>query len=209
MFKKKIQNNRGFTLVEMMVSVAIFSIVVMIALGAVLTILDANRKARTLTEVMNNLNFSVEMITRSFKTGVEPRYDSENKILYVSAIVLNEAGFNRETTRYRLSEVIDPNDTSNKIGTIEQCVSSDEGVVLDNRAQCPVGGLWTPITSDLVDIDSFNVAVDPPDGANFVQPRTQIVISGTAKVNEKISSGFSLQTSVSQRRLNIAGSELD
>ena len=62
--------NRGFTLIEMLVSVAIFSIVITIIMGTVVTIVDASRKARTMTEVMNNLNFSFESMTRTLKTAV-------------------------------------------------------------------------------------------------------------------------------------------
>lgn len=197
MSKNKLQNNKGFTLVEMMVSVAIFSIVVMISLGAILTILDANRKARTLTEVMNNLNFSIEMITRSLKTGVEPDYFLSDRILHVNAIVLDESGFQREKTRYWRDE------DQNGRGFIAQCVNTSEDVNCDPSQ-------WVPITSDLVDIESFEVLVVGGGSNNdLIQPRTQIVISGTVQVNEKISSSFSLQTSVSQRRLNIVGSELD
>jgi hypothetical protein len=59
----------------------------------------------------------------------------------------------------------------------------------------------------LVDVKEFNVGVFGKNDLN--QPRTQIFISGTVQVNEKISSSFSLQTTVSQRRLNLTGSELD
>jgi prepilin-type N-terminal cleavage/methylation domain-containing protein len=203
MKKNNLQNNKGFTLVEMMVSVAIFSIVVMIALGAILTILDANRKARTLTEVMNNLNFSVEMITRSLKTGVEPGYDGDGtRILYVNAIVLEESGFERERTRYRLVEEDDGSDGLK--GRIEHCADLNY-----SNMGCATNE-WSPITSELIDIDSFEVIVVGGGNNNdLIQPRTQIVVSGTVKVSEKISSSFSLQTSVSQRRLNLAGSELD
>ncbi len=199
MINKNLKNNRGFTLVEMMVSVAIFSIVVMIALGAILTILDANRKARTLTEVMSNLNFSVEMITRSLKTGVEPNY--QEGILSVGAIVLDEEGFKREKTRYKLS--VDNSDPDNSIGQIIQCVDKD---YTDNNCDADT---WVPVTSESVDVDKFEILVVGTDTEGLVQPRTQIIISGTVKVSEKISSSFSLQTSVSQRRLNILGSELD
>lgn len=195
--KTETKNNRGFTLVEMLVSVAIFSIVVLITLGAILTVLDANRKSRTLTEVMNNLNFSMEMITRSLKTGVEPNYTAG--VLYVDAIVLEEEGFQRERTRYKLST-----DGDGERGYISQCTNNDY-----TDWNCDASG-WSPITSDLVDIDKFEIMVVAPgknnDGA---QPRTQILIAGTVRINEKISSSFSLQTSVSQRRLNLTGSELD
>lgn len=193
MIRKNLQRKRGFTLVEMLVSVAIFSIVVMISLGAILTILDANRKARTLTEVMNNLNFSVETMTRSLKTGVEPA--SAGDILSVGAIILTEDGFAREKTRYRL------NKTADERGQIEQCISTNL-----SEATCD-SNKWFPITSELVDVKEFYAEVFGDVDLN--QPRTQIFISGTVKINEKISSNFSLQTTVSQRRLNLLGSELD
>lgn len=189
---KKENGKRGFTLIEMMVSVAIFSIVVMISLGAILTILDANRKARTLTEVMNNLNFSVEMITRSLKTGVEPVVSGDT--LEVGSIVLEEDGFQREKTSYKQSTA---GDGVRKY--ISQCVT-------DYELECGPDD-WTAITSDQVNIEKFDVFVIGTDDGN--QPRTQIFISGTVRINEKISSDFSLQTTVSQRRLNLTGSELE
>ncbi|MDB5224523.1 MAG: hypothetical protein JWO43_145 [Candidatus Adlerbacteria bacterium] len=60
---------RGFTLIEMMVSVAIFSIVMVVALGALLSMSVAARKAETLKSVVNNLNFSLDSMTRSIRTG--------------------------------------------------------------------------------------------------------------------------------------------
>lgn len=192
MIKNNLKNNKGFTLIEMMVSVAIFSIVMVIALGAILTILDSNRKARTLTEVMNNLNFSIETITRSLKTGVEPGYD--DGVLHVTAIVLDEEGFNREKTRYQLIE------TNDGRGYLAQCIDLNY-----TANDCPQSA-WLPITSELVDIESFEVVVS---GINdFNQPRTQLLVSGTVKVSEKISSSFTIQTTVSQRKLNLDGSEL-
>lgn len=191
-------SRRGFTLIELMVSVAIFSIVLMMALGTVLTIMDANRKARTLTEVMNNLNFSLESMTRSLKTGVEPELDTNSNppILRVVAIILEEdvAGdrFRREEIEYQLRDATDGR------GYIGRRVD---------------GGEWIPITSDQVDITRFNVTVAgtadcvPPAGCH--QPRTQISMEGDVRVNDKISSSFSLQTTVSQRKLNLEGSEVD
>lgn len=206
----KENSQKGFTLIEMMVSVSIFSIVVMIALGAILTVLDANRKARTLTEVMNNMNFSVEMITRSLKTGVEPYFEVLNTneegetlgVLSVGSIILDESGFQRERTRYRFMKDGDR-------GYIARCSNFDY-----NSSSCTEDE-WQPITSELVDVSRFDVTMvgaceqSPCSESDLIQPRTQIFISGTVQVNQNISSDFSLQTTVSQRRLNLQGSELD
>jgi len=204
MFKvnlKKENSKKGFTLIEMLVSVAIFSIVVVISLGAILTILDANRKARTLTEVMNNMNFSVEAITRSLKTGVEPEeIFTDGGTLIVKSIILDESGFKREITRYKFVNPVGPN------GMIVRCVNTSSSCSSDE---------WQPITSELVDINSFDFNViegcrrGDCTSVDGIQPRTQFFISGEVKINEKISSDFSLQTTVSQRRLNLPGSESD
>jgi len=184
----KKNTHKGFTLIEMMVSVSIFAIVLVVALGSILTILDSNRKARTLTEVMNNLNFSLETITRSVKTGVEPRIIGST--LEVVAIILAEDGFQRQTISYR------KNNTDSGRGFIERSVNN---------------GLWHPITSDLVHIESFIVTLHGVSAAgnidDFSQPRTQVTISGEVEVSETISSAFTVQTTISQRKLNLEGSE--
>ncbi|MFA5987507.1 MAG: type II secretion system protein, partial [Candidatus Paceibacterota bacterium] len=67
--KRKINKKAGFTLIEIMVSVAIFSVVMLIAIGALLSVNDSNRKARALRVVMDNLNFAVEDMSKKMRTG--------------------------------------------------------------------------------------------------------------------------------------------
>ncbi len=200
---KKENKQKGFTLIEMLVSVALFSIVVMISLGAILTILDANRKARTLTEVMSNLNFAVEMITRSLKTGVEPQNGQvDGGWVSVDSIVLSEddAGterFKRQKTRYKKME-------DSGRGYIAVCSDFD---FEDNG--CPSKD-WSAITSEMIDVQQFEtIVVGGGKNNDNTQPRVHIFLKGTVKINAKISSDFSLQTTVSQRRLNLVGSEAD
>lgn len=168
----------------MLVSVAIFSIVLLVAMGAILTILDANRKARTLTEVMNNLNFSFESVTRSIKTGTEPRIENGDE-LTVTAINLAADDFTRQTIAYR------HNTTESGRGVIERSVG---------------GGTWQPITSELVDITNFQAAVHGGNVA-FSQPRTVITVSGEVRASNDIRSSFDIQTTISQRKLNLENDE--
>lgn len=189
-------SQKGFTLIEMMVSVSIFAIVLVVALGSILTILDSNRKARTLTEVMNNLNFSLESITRSMKTGVDPALAEIGgiDILQVTAIVLSEDGFQRQLIEYRCLTT-----ESQPCGQ-----NSDGRGVVSRRVN---DGSWQPITSEFVDITAFEVTL--AGLADFNQPRTQITVGGEVAVNEQIRSEFTIQTTVSQRKLNLEGSEND
>lgn len=59
----------GFTLIEIIVAVSIFVIVIMIAVGAVLNAVDANRKAQNTNVIIDNLNLSFESMIRDLRTG--------------------------------------------------------------------------------------------------------------------------------------------
>lgn len=60
---------RGFTLIELIVSIGLFSVVMMISVGALLSLVEANRKARALQSVMNNLNVTLDGMVRAIRMG--------------------------------------------------------------------------------------------------------------------------------------------
>jgi len=62
-------SRRGFTLIEMIVSLAIFAIVAVVALGALMKIVSANKKAQSLQSAMTNINFALESISREMRVG--------------------------------------------------------------------------------------------------------------------------------------------
>ncbi|MGB4076232.1 MAG: type II secretion system protein [Minisyncoccia bacterium] len=61
---------RGYTLLEMIVAVGIFSIVMLTATGAFLTLIRLDREARLTNNVVTNLSFAVDSIARALRTGV-------------------------------------------------------------------------------------------------------------------------------------------
>lgn len=60
---------QGFSLIEIMVSLAIFAIVVVVATGALLTTIDATKKAQATQTVLTNLNLALEGMTREIRVG--------------------------------------------------------------------------------------------------------------------------------------------
>lgn len=64
-----IKDKHGFTLVEMIVSIAIFIVVALVAIGAFLKIIDSNKKSQTLKYAVNDLNFSIDSILREIRVG--------------------------------------------------------------------------------------------------------------------------------------------
>ncbi len=82
----RVQSNqthtRGFTLIEMIVSLGIFSLVMTIAVGALLVLISNNQKLQGEQSVMTNLAFALDGMTREIRTGtsyfcsVRPNYNS-------------------------------------------------------------------------------------------------------------------------------------
>lgn len=70
---KNQNNKKGFTLIEIMVSISIFSIVMLIVIGALLMLNDANKKSQAVRSVVDNLNFAIEDMSRKMKTGKDFR----------------------------------------------------------------------------------------------------------------------------------------
>lgn len=59
----------GFTLIEMLVSVALFAVVMVSATVAVLAAIDANQKSQSLNSVMVNLDVALESMAREVRLG--------------------------------------------------------------------------------------------------------------------------------------------
>jgi len=68
---KTISKNRGFTLIEMMVSVSIFVIVALIVSGVLVQLSAAYKKAQAMRLLMDNLNFALEKINLELREGVD------------------------------------------------------------------------------------------------------------------------------------------
>src|SRR3989344_1317808 len=60
---------KGFTLVEMIVSAGLFAVVMLVSVTALLSLVDANRKTQALHSVMNNLNIALDSMVRSLRMG--------------------------------------------------------------------------------------------------------------------------------------------
>lgn len=76
------KNSAGFTLIEMIVSLAVFSMVVTTAVGAMLVLIATNQRLQGEQSVMTNLAFALDTMTREIRTGfnyyceAEPNYSS-------------------------------------------------------------------------------------------------------------------------------------
>ena len=80
---------KGFTLVEALVSLGIFSVVVVAASGVILSIINSNKKNQAVSSVVNNLNYSIESMVRDIKTGYRYQCNFDPSSYGVNALVLD------------------------------------------------------------------------------------------------------------------------
>jgi prepilin-type N-terminal cleavage/methylation domain-containing protein len=186
---KKFKNKKnGFTMIEMLVAVAIFAIVITMIMGTIVTIVDASRKSRTMSEVMNNLNFSFESMTRTLKTAksIDPSTGGDTII----AIDQND----RRIT-YKFYDSSD-----NNHGGIEKQVDEPDG------SGGYISGTPDPITAADLKLSSWKIDLiysGSGAGTGGNQPRVFFSVKGRVETAKGIYSEFDLQSTVSQRQLQL------
>lgn len=185
---------KGFTLIEMIVALGVFSVIALISLGSFLVVLGAQRKSVSIGNVQENLRLTLEMMAKEIRVG---RFyycgnfadDFGNGANYQDcanggpAVTFRSAG---GTTVYRVNNQ-----------RIEK--SKD------------AGSSFSVITFPEVRIDDLTFYVSgsrpyiPSEPApDTKQPKVTITVKGTMGIESKGSkSEFNIQTTVSQRKLDL------
>lgn len=92
----------GFTLIEMIVSLAVFSIVITISVGALLILIGTNQQLQNEQSVMTNLSFALDSMAREIRTGTHyhcDSQDSDNAPAFGEKIFLNNSILDPDTTQ--------------------------------------------------------------------------------------------------------------
>jgi prepilin-type N-terminal cleavage/methylation domain-containing protein len=177
----------GFTLVEMIVAVGLFSVVMVVSITTLLSLIDANRKAQALQSVMNNLNIALDGMVRSIREGSNYRCGGANPG--------------------------DP-DCAETPGTILYFKPNCPGSCPDWIYDFHDGRLWRsvdgtvggemPLTAPEVTIDSVSMYVIGATRGDSVQPKVVIIVRGSAGyMRAKIRTNFHIQSTAVQRVLDI------
>ncbi len=202
-----LKRQKGFTLVEMLISVSLFSVVMMIATSTIFGIIAGNRRSQDINAVVNNLNFAIESMVRDIKTGYsyqcgysfpierdDPRYLCRDASVAMDKIAfISTLSGTPEAVEYKF---VPPNDTTP--GYIEYTASNESSY---------------PVTSPDVNVKSVKFYINNPgivtpetDDEDIAQPGVFLVIEAeTSDKNSKDKrvTKYNIQTFISQRHLNI------
>jgi prepilin-type N-terminal cleavage/methylation domain-containing protein len=188
---KKISSQSGFTLVELLVSLAIFTIIVVAAVGSLYTVNQASKRVNAMRTVLDNLNFATESMSRTIRTatdlgcgtvGVDCPMGSSGT---ADQIVMNSTlgADNGTQIGYRFYQ-------NGNNGEIQKC-NLVNGGFSDNTC--------VSITAPEIDITKAQFFVKGSLTNDSIQPSVMIMIQGIANAAGSSGQPFAVQTLVSQR----------
>lgn len=195
---RKANYKKGFTLVEMIVSLGIFTVVALVAVGALMKITNANKKALTLKTTINNLNFALESMSREMRVGSKYYCTSNTS----SAVPANYTSSGCDVTgewliAFTSSKVVGScrliyayrYKVSGGVGTLEKAQQDPS-----NCSNSITNSDFNQLISSDINITNSIISVNVTN-----QPKAFLWFSGYNGTREREKTEFSLQTSVSQR----------
>lgn len=188
MRKNITKKNNGFTLIELMVSISIFSIIMLTAIGSFLVTVNVAKKARALRFAMDNVNFATESMTRSLRMGKDYYCEENSGPVYLDSNLGTKdcsggtfiAFIPQKSNSYVAYK---QKEESSGFWTLERCNST---------------GVCIPIVSPDVNVKKLNFIVKGSNPNDKIQPSVRIIMQGDVMVNGHPVS-FTLQTMASQR----------
>ncbi|MEY2665692.1 MAG: hypothetical protein RLZZ480_797 [Candidatus Parcubacteria bacterium] len=210
----------GFTLIEMIISLGLFSVVVTVSVGALLMLVATNNQLQGEQSVMTNLSFALDSMTREMRTGTHYycEYGSHNNQVFSTSGDLDsirgnsthdcvngnpDAALSNYKIGLSFNEGGDSITTTSGDSRILYYFDKSEGKIFRKvGANAPES-----ITSSDIYIKKMDLFVsgsDPLNGGSTETDQASVTIyieaSETSASNKKT---YYLQTTVSQRTLDI------
>ena len=171
----KQNTQRGFTLIEMIVSLSLFISVMTVAASSMLSIIDANRKSQATNTAVDNLNFVIDNMSRTLRTGK------------AWTVVQNGTNSTRVSFAPQGKSPTDPaNITSYYLAG---------GQIMTQVG----GGTAEALTDPSLIVDVLNFYLD---SSTTAQPFLHVLLRAHVSDKAKYRSNVNISTSISQRTLN-------
>ena len=179
------RNHQGYTLVEIVIAVALFTVVMVIAASAYLSLISLNRHSRATSDIVANLSFATESMARSIRTGGSYSCDNGTNCWAPSG-----------GTSFSFT-----NDQGQKVsyllkadGRIGECLGAS--TCTDSAS--------TPLTDPRVTVSSLRFFAQGIGTSDTLQPTVIISVSGSIVPNPGIAPiPFTIETGATQRLLEL------
>ena len=151
---KKEQQKNGFTLAELLVSITVFSLIIGAVSGAFISTIQAQRKALSFQEILNQTSYLEEYMSRAIRMA--------RKDFGGSCVAANS---NYEETH-----------DGEGIKFLNYNNDCQEFYLLDNQLWENKNGRATELTSNALEVDVFNINLIGKFQTDTLQPRVTLFL---------------------------------
>lgn len=170
------KSGAGFTLIELMVSLAIFAAIIGIGVGVFLSSFRVQSQAQEVSQILDNARFALERIAKSIRVS---RVETANTPLDSPTSSLDIYHFRRaKDLKYKLE--------NEKVKEVEDPTGSS---------------LESELTGERVEVKNLSFFIQGVGAGDNRQPQVTIVLKVRPRIERWQGEDISLQTTVSQRCL--------
>jgi len=163
--------SRGYSLIELIVAIGLFSIIMTLAAGGYLVMIGSNRHAQGISTGVNNLAFALESMTRNIRTGTQ--YCAVGPVCTLNSFSFVDE--NGVTVYYSLGAQ----------GSVGNIIRND--------------GTPAPITDSSINITSLTFYYSGVTPGDSYQPYVTIIVSGSVSIGPGKTKDFTIETSAVMR----------
>ncbi len=219
---------KGFTLIEILVAITLFTVIMVSAVGSLIAINDANRRTQAVRSAIDNVNFALDTMSRRLRTGMNyhclTQSETENPSSNVPFPVSPQSKCSSSdqggpaiafTAAEYLGVANQPGDTGQSGalagGTVVYRlgpVDGDGHRAIQSNTRTISGSFatsYTPMTSPDVNIEELRFVVDGAGAGDGKQPYVLITVRGSVETGKGArvqKTTFRVQTTVSQRLID-------
>lgn len=188
---RKKNTQRGFTLIELMVSLSIFTVVVLASAGSVFVINNAAHQVDAMRSVLDNLNFALDSMVRTIHTA-----EGVSCKKFTDGNDAQNCAFGTPASTFFVNSKIGlpEGDTDSIQYAIKKVNGKGQLVKYVN------GGSALALTDPAIDVQKLTIYITGAKTSDKVQPSVTIIIKGVASAGTD-SAPFALQTMTTVRRV--------
>ena len=189
---KRLYTSKGFTIPELLVSLFVFSLLIVGAGGLLISGISVQRRAVAQQEVMDQASYLAEYMSRALR---QARKD-------LSAICLSQGGRNYEVSSNGVDWVIDG--SGNQLRFVNRDGQCQTFFLEGQRIKERIAVNEQYITSNNLQVTTLGFSISGAGQGDNFQPKATLAIELKGKV---LQAGFQpvtqIQTTVSQRKIDV------
>lgn len=180
-------NQKGYTLIELVIVIAVFAIIIVAAVSAFVSVVQYQRRLLSQQEVLNQSNYAIEYMGRALRMA---KNDISGECLGVAYI-----GYNYAITNdgYGIKFINHSDGDSCQEFRLDP---ASQEIVESKDGSDPIS-----LFADSVQVNYFNFRIYGEVGSDYIQPRVAISIE-VQRRGEGDQPLMKIQTTVSQRSID-------